>query len=192
MKRIVSFTAPSGCGKTTLAKELLNIVPGSCMIESYTTRTRRPSDIQGEYRYVTFHQFENFKRDGAFLWTASHGDNYYGTMSQSIRSFVESSMTLGIMILTPESVPLLAQFINAIGKGGCHTPIFITPPPREVLENRLRARGDTEESIKVRLTMSDSWEDVARHSSVSYIYITNDTTIASAASKLVKILPSWP
>ena len=190
MKTILTFTGLSGSGKTTLAKWILDNVPGACMIPSHTTRRGRQSDLKNEYRHITSDEFRGLRSSGEFLWTVSpDGMTHYGTKGSSIIEVFDSDpISAGIMILTPDGVSNLVKFLESLGEKDSHVPVFITPPPRNILEERLRKRGESEGGIKARLEGGRDWEEEARNSGIPYTYINNDTAVESAIEELRRIL----
>lgn len=188
MIQLLSLTGPSGTGKTTLAGAVIKSIPGAKMVPSYTTRSPRPNDLPGEYCYITKTAYGRMYRSDKFLWAAEHGGNCYGTTPGSIRDIFKSEDTLGIMILVPAVIPLLRQFLKEIGRGGPYLPVFVIPPPREVLEKRLKARGDLMKDIQLRLDEAEGWLKKAIVSGSPYSYIRNDGEIKDAATSLLKVL----
>ncbi|MFA6006997.1 MAG: hypothetical protein WC764_04720 [Candidatus Paceibacterota bacterium] len=191
MKRIiVSVTGPTGSGKTSIARGVLKERACAFMVQSHTTRDPRPSDLPGEYSYDTPDEYAHLYMTGSFLWTAKHGSTCYGTTPEIIRSAYEPTEALGIMILVPEVIPLLWQFLGKIGKGASYKPFFIVPPERAVLEGRLRARGDKVEEIALRLDEAQNWYRDAKLSGIPYTYIRNDGAIETAVNEILKSIPA--
>jgi len=190
MKRIiVSVTGSTGSGKTSMARGLLKEKPYAFMVQSHTTRDPRPSDLPGEYSYDTPDEYTHLFMTGSFLWTAKHGSTCYGTTPEVIKSAYEPDEALGIMILVPEVIPLLWQFLGKIGKGASYKPFFIVPPDRAILEERLRARGDKENEITLRLNEAQNWYRDAQLSGIPYTYIRNDGAVEDAVSELLRSIP---
>lgn len=188
MSRIVSLTGPSAAGKTMLASKLLTSLPEARMVTSYTTRKKRPSDLPGEYKYLSTAEFSAMHDRGAFLWTAIYDTGCYGTTPESIVAALKDPKTLGVMILLPSTIPLLVRFLHAIDEMKAYTPIFVSPPPPSVLEERLRARGDSEESIRKRLAADRDWLEQSIHSYMHYEYIDNDGDINDALVELLRAI----
>lgn len=174
---IVSITGVTGAGKTTLVKEVLTRMENSSMVESVTTRPRRPSDIKGEYRYVSLELFEQLEKTNSFLWTAEHAGTHYGTMGESIVRIIERDNAVGFMILVPQVLERLRAFLSALSAVNAHIPIFLVTPPDEVLGYRIAERGDNIENIRKRFKESAQWEYDARKSTTPFHFIGNNRPI---------------
>jgi guanylate kinase len=132
------ISAPSGSGKSTLTNEILKLVPDLRFSISYTTRKPRGSEIQGrEYHFVDRETFEEMIRRGEFLEHANVFGNYYGTA----RSFLDQARAEGKDLLLDIDVQGAAQVKQRLPDA---VSIFILPPSREVLEQRLRNRSQAE------------------------------------------------
>jgi len=141
------ISAPSGAGKTTLLKMVLPTLPNLAFSVSYTTRARRPGEIDGrDYHFVSRDEFLRLRDKGGFLeWAEVHG-NLYGTG----RAQVEQEMARGLDILLDIDVQGARQIREA---GVTNTwLLFIAPPDMAELERRLTSRGtDLAEIIALRL-----------------------------------------
>jgi guanylate kinase len=139
-------SAPSGSGKTTLVDRLLKEVPRLRFSISYTTRLPRGQEQNGrEYFFVTRERFEAMIARGELLEWAEVFGNYYGTS----RRFWDEARGSGQDLLLDIDVQGAAQVKEKIPDA---VSIFILPPSREVLEKRLRGRGqDSEDVIAKRL-----------------------------------------
>ena len=191
MDMLLSITAPSGSGKTTIAGMLIEQCASAFMVESYTTRGPRANDLPGEYVYISLREFEQLRQIGWFLWTAEHGGVHYGTNTGSIKNIFKIENSLGIMILVPEVIPHLIRFLKTINKEKHYIPVFIAPPERHVLEERLRKRGDAEEDIATRLNQASEWLLQAVRSGIRYSYIRNDAAPSVALRELQTLVRSW-
>lgn len=147
--------APSGAGKTTLVRHLLQRDAGISLSVSTTTRAPRPGEVDGrDYHFVDVATFSAMRDRGEFLeWAEVHG-NFYGTS----RPWLEAQMAAGRDILLEidwQGAQQVRQvFTEAVG-------IFILPPSMDELERRLRGRGqDSDEVIRRRL---DAALDEMRH-----------------------------
>src|SRR6266540_4322752 len=87
------ISAPSGAGKTSLCKEVVDILPNLRHSVSYTTRTARPGEVHGrDYFFVSHDEFERMKSAGEFAeWAEVHG-NFYGTSLQTLQEFREQGI----------------------------------------------------------------------------------------------------
>jgi guanylate kinase len=187
--QLVSITGPSGSGKTTLREEIIRALPYAYPVESYTTRAPRPEDPPGEYNHVSLREFSEMCGMNWFLWaTPEYAGSRYGTTADAVKNVFEHEGTLGIMVLLPEVLQMLTQFLEKIGKSSQYLPIFIVPPDRVELGRRLRARGDSEESIQKRLNVDAGWLRDARNSKIPYTYICNDGTVKDMTTELLSLL----
>jgi guanylate kinase len=173
------LAAPSGAGKTSLVKALLERMPRLQMSVSHTTRPRRPTEQHGrEYYFTTVPEFEHLVADGQFLEHARVFDNLYGTG----RAPVETRLAQGGDIVLEIDWQGARQVRAAMPD--CVT-IFILPPSREALEKRLRSRAtDTEEVIARRLR--DAVSDMSHWREFDYVVVNDD--FEKAVADLVAIV----
>ena len=165
--------APSGAGKTTLVRLLLENDPGICLSISTTTRLPRPGEQNGrEYHFVDVPIFLERIGNGDFLeWAEVHG-NYYGTS----KGWIADQMTAGQDVLLEIDWQGAQQvrkvFPEAIG-------VFILPPSLEALQERLSGRGtDSPETIARRMAAA---RDEMRHvDEFDYVIINDDLQQALA------------
>jgi guanylate kinase len=153
------ISAPSGSGKSTLVNELLKSVPDLEFSISYTTRAPRGSETDGrQYYFVSRVQFETMIKRDDFLEYAEVFGNYYGTA----RRFLQEAEQKGRDLLLDIDVQGAKQIQEKLPRA---VSIFILPPDRKTLEERLRKRGeDREEVIHRRLvTASREIEDFTRY-----------------------------
>jgi guanylate kinase len=140
------IAAPSGAGKTSLVRALMEREPGLRFSISYTTRPKRPAEQHGrDYFFVPKDEFERMVADGEFLEHARVFDNYYGTARRQVEEALSSGQDLILEIDWQGAAQIRAALPECIS-------IFILPPSRRELERRLRGRGtDAEEVIERRL-----------------------------------------
>jgi guanylate kinase len=165
--RLFVIAAPSGAGKTSLVRALIQRLPALRFSISYTTRTQRPNEVAGrDYFFVDRETFERMVAQGEFLEHARVFDNYYGTS----RSQVEGMLAAGENVLLEIDWQGAQQIRHAMPE--CKT-IFVLPPSREALEQRLRGRGtDSDEVIARRLR--DSIADMSHWNEFDYVVINDD------------------
>lgn len=143
---LIVISGPSGAGKGTLVKRLLEEVPNAWVSVSATTRTPRKGEENGkDYIFLSRDEFEQGIQDDDFLEWAEYDSNLYGTPRSSVLEHMESGDEV---ILEIE-----VQGASAVKKSmpEC-VMVFVEPPSLEVLEARLRGRGtNSEESIQARM-----------------------------------------
>lgn len=150
--KVIIITAPSGAGKTTLAKRLMQEHKDILFSVSATTRPPRDGEIHGkDYYFLTKEDFQNKIDAGEFLeWEEFYNGSRYGTL----RSDVEYHLNNGYFILFDVEVNGAANLKNIFGSSSFS--IFISPPDISTLERRLRGRGtENEETITLRLERAE-------------------------------------
>jgi guanylate kinase len=165
--RLFVIAAPSGAGKTSLVRALMEREPALRFSISYTTRPKRPNETHGkDYFFVAKDEFEGMVARGEILEHARVFDNYYGTaLSQ-----VEASLASGQDLILEIDWQGAQQIRRALPE--CRS-IFILPPSRDELERRLRSRGtDAEDVIQRRLR--DAASDMTHWSEFDYVVVNDD------------------
>ena len=165
--RLFVIAAPSGAGKTSLVKALLERRPELHVSISHTTRTRRPTEEHGrEYYFVTVPEFHELIAKGEFLEYAQVFDNFYGTG----RRPVERQLAQGRNVILEIDWQGARLVRNAMPD--CSS-IFILPPSRTALEERLRNRKtDSAEIIARRLR--DAVGDMSHWNEFDYVVVNDD------------------
>ncbi|WP_313950489.1 guanylate kinase [Accumulibacter sp.] len=164
-------TAPSGAGKTTLVRRLLENDPGIRLSISHTTRAPRAGERDGfEYHFVGVPDFLDEVRNEGFLeWAEVHG-NYYGTSTSGIESALHAGQDVLLEIDWQGAQQVRRLFPAAIG-------VFILPPSLDALERRLRARGtDSAETIARRVAAAR--EEMRHVGEFDYVIINDDLQCA--------------
>jgi len=161
------IAAPSGAGKTSLVRALMERRPDLRFSISYTTRPKRPTEVDTQdYFFVDKAKFESMVAESAFLEHACVFDNYYGTS----KSQVEQLLAQGENVL----LEIDWQGARQIRRGmpECRS-IFILPPSRQALEQRLRGRKtDSDEVIARRLR--DSIADMSHWAEFDDVVVNDD------------------
>jgi guanylate kinase len=165
--KLFVIAAPSGAGKTSLVKALLQRMPELHVSISHTTRNMRPTEAPGrEYYFVSVPEFETLVKRGEFLEHARVFDNYYGTGRQP----VEAQLAKGQDVVLEIDWQGAQQVRKALPE--CKT-IFILPPSRRSLEDRLRKRAtDSNEVIERRLR--DAVGDMTHWREFDYVVVNDD------------------
>ena len=166
-------SSPSGGGKGTIIRHVLEVVPNLSYSVSFTTRAPRPGEVNGrEYFFISRDVFDEMAAAGEFLESACVHGNYYGTAKRQI---VEETATgidivLEVDVQGAESVRQL--LLDSVS-------IFILPPSYEVLRARLIARGtDTAEQLEVRLRNAPA--ELRQYSKFDYVIINDEVKRAAA------------
>ena len=174
MTTIFIISAPSGSGKSTLVSHLLASVTGLMFSVSYTTRKRRGAEVEGaSYSFVTREDFERKRDRDEFLEWAEVFGHYYGTH----RGILEQARAQGKDLVLDIDVQGARQLKRQIPEA---VSVFVLPPSRQVLEQRLRARGEDREEVIAR-RLRDAAEEIRNYNSYDYVLINKDLTEAEAA-----------
>jgi len=165
-------SSPSGGGKTSLVKALLEAEPGVRLSVSFTTRAPRTGEVNGrDYNFVTTAEFQRMAAAGEMLESALIYGNHYGTSQK----WVETEIARGRDVLL-EIDWQGAQQVRRLMKGV--VSIFILPPSLEVLEARLKGRAqDSAEAVTRR--MAAAREEIAHVSEYEYVIINEDFSRAA-------------
>ena len=177
--RLYLVTAPSGAGKTSLVRELLRVQPNLRFSISYTTRPKRPNEVEGrDYHFVDQVKFARMVEADAFLEHARVFDYCYGTARQSVQTELAHGHDLLLEIDWQGAAQVRAAMPEAVS-------IFILPPSRAELERRLRSRAtDSEKVIQRRLREAVS--DMSHWREFEYVVVNDD--FERAVSALAQIL----
>jgi guanylate kinase len=179
MISVFIISAPSGSGKSTLVHRLLATVPRLTFSISYTTRKPRAGENDGvDYNFISREDFEARLARGEFLEFAEVFENYYGTNRVSFEQAAEEGRDLVLDIDVQGARQLRVAIPEAIS-------IFVLPPSREILEQRLRARSqDSEEVIQRRL--KGAAEEVRNYTQYDFVLINRE--IEASTARLVSIV----
>ena len=177
--RLYVIAAPSGAGKTTLVKKLVERNPALEFSISYTTRRKRATEVDGrDYIFVDEDRFNELKAAGELLESATVFDNLYGTS----RSQVEKHLADGDRVILEIDWQGARQVRESMP--GC-TSIFILPPSRPELERRLRGRKtDSDEVIAKRL--AQALDDMSHWNEFDFAIINDD--LAEAVAQLEAVI----
>jgi guanylate kinase len=171
--------APSGAGKTSLVRAMMDQRPAVELSVSFTTRAPRPGEVDGrDYRFVGREDFERRRAAGEFLeWAEVHG-NLYGTSRAWIAERMAAGVDIVLEIDWQGAVQVMEIFPDAVG-------IFIAPPSLEALRERLERRGqDSAEVIERRLRAATV--ELAQAHRFEYVIINQD--FATAVRQLTGIV----
>jgi guanylate kinase len=170
---LVVVSSPSGGGKGTLIRRVLNIVPDVSYSVSFTTRAPRVGEEHGlQYFFVTKEEFRALEREGAFLeWAVVHGELYGTAYAQVERELSEGRDIL--LEIDVQGADIVARLVaDAV-------MIFILPPSFEILRERLIARG-SEQPEELALRLRNSRQEVEAYKRFDYVIINDDADRAAA------------
>jgi guanylate kinase len=160
-------SSPSGGGKTSLVRALLEAEPEVRLSVSYTTRAARPGEVDGrDYHFVTPPAFERMLEAGEFLESAVIYGNRYGTSQK----WIERERAEGHDVLLEidwQGAQQVRRLMRQV------VSIFILPPSPEVLESRLRGRGEDSEEVVTR-RLAAARHEIAHVSEYEYVIINED------------------
>ena len=173
MSTVFIVSAPSGSGKSTLVSRLLTDVPDLMFSISYTTRKPRGAETDGQnYRFVSREDFEAMVSRDEFLEWAQVFGNYYGTH----RGILEEALAQGKDLVLDIDVQGARQLKLAVPEA---VTVFILAPSKQILEQRLRARGeDRDEVIERRL--KEAAEEIRNYGAYDYVLINRDLEKSAA------------
>ena len=165
---ILVLSSPSGAGKTTLSKRLLEADPNVRLSISVTTRAARPGEVDGEdYWFVTEAEFERRRESGELLEWATVFGNSYGTP----RAPVDDLMANGHDVLFDidwQGAQQIAETMSAD-----LVRVFVLPPSATVLEQRLRTRAQDSELV-VAQRMARASDEISHWAEYDYVIVNDD------------------
>lgn len=179
--RAVIISGPSGSGKGTTVKALLEERPDLKLSISATTRLPRPGEENGvNYFFVTREEFQKKIENGDMLEYAEFCENVYGTPREYIEQCVSNGEDVILEIEVQGGMQVMAKMPDAIS-------IFLIPPNRQSLEKRLRGRGtETEEVIRERL--AQSYEELKYSEKYDYVVVCGE--MSKCVSDILNIIDS--
>jgi guanylate kinase len=157
-------SAPSGTGKTTVVRRLVETTPGIRMSRSYTARAPRPGERDGfDYHFVTAERFEAMRHAGEFLEWAEVFGQLYGTRAPDTEHVLASGQDLVLVIDVQGARKVRQRGVPSIG-------IFLLPPSLGALEDRLRRRSQDPE-IEIRRRLEVARQEVSAYPDYDYLVI---------------------
>ena len=177
--RLIVISGPSGVGKGTVVRALLERDPQLRVSVSATTRPMRPNEIDGvHYYFISHEKFEEMIAQDLFLEHAQYVGNYYGTPEAPVDRMLEQGFDVILEIEVQGGLQVMKRRPDAIS-------VFLVAPSFEVLAARLRGRGDTdEEKVLMRLQQARMEYLVASQ----YHYVVVNDRLEDAVSDVQAIL----
>jgi guanylate kinase len=162
--RLYVIAAPSGAGKTSLVKALMAREPRLRFSVSYTTRTPRANEIDGrDYHFISPDRFQEMIERGEFLEHARVYDNFYGTGVQAVRDALAAGGLVLLEIDWQGARQVRERQPDA-------RTIFILPPTRQTLEDRLKARSTDSEAV-IQRRLHDARCDIGHWTEFDFVVI---------------------
>ena len=179
--KLFIISAPSGTGKTTLCRRVLNHFTGMRYSVSHTTRAPRGAEQDHiDYHFITRDEFEKGIQNGRWAeWAVVHG-NYYGTSAQYLEQQMNRGRDVLLDIDVQGTMQILKRFADSV-------TIFIMPPSLEALRSRLARRG-TEDGAVIEQRMKNAEIEMAQKEKYRHI-IVNDQ-LEEAEKELISLIES--
>lgn len=177
MTTVFIISAPSGSGKSTLVARLLASDPTLRFSVSYTTRRPRGNEKPGEsYVYIASDEFQRRVEDGEFLEHAEVFGNFYGTHREVLEQAQAEGKDLILDIDVKGARQLKERILEAV-------TIFILPPSRDILEQRLRSRSEDSEVV-IQRRLREAADELRNYKQYDYVLVNHqveDSTVTLSA-----------
>ncbi|MDG1906349.1 MAG: guanylate kinase [Arenicella sp.] len=171
-------SAPSGAGKTSLAKALIASSEFITMSVSHTTRTKRGGEVHGEdYFFVDQSEFQQMVEEGVFLEYAEVYGNYYGTSSLAVDEMLTKGLNVLLDIDWQGARRVRKKMPDAVS-------ISVLPPSIEELERRLRSRGSDSEDV-IQSRMQQALSEMAHCKESDFAVLNDDFNTALSELSLI-------
>ena len=158
------ISAPSGAGKTSLIKSLLETTKGISVSISHTTRAKRPGEEDGvDYHFVGASAFTDMVNKGAFLEHAQVFDNHYGTSESAVLDQLATGQDVILEIDWQGAEQVRIRISGTVS-------IFILPPSRPALRERLTGRGQDDDAI-INRRMHDAVTEMSHYHEFDYVVV---------------------
>ena len=172
--QIIVVSAPSGAGKTSLVRAVVELLPEIKISTSYTTREPRPGEIDGvHYNFISVDEFHCMITDMAFLEYAKVHQHFYGTSKFHVQRQTVEGHDIILEIDYQGANKVKKFFPQAL-------LVFIVPPSMQALSDRLKSRGqDSDEVISQRLLAAKN--ELRQHDAYDYLIVNEDFDYAKIA-----------
>lgn len=169
--KLYTISAPSGAGKTSLVQALIDADDSICVSVSHTTRSIRPGEENGvNYHFCDHAQFKAMLAEDAFLEHAEVFGNFYGTSKQWVQDTLAQGTDVILEIDWQGAQQIAAIIPNTVS-------IFILPPSREALRERLTNRGQDDDAI-IQGRMDEAVSEMSHYDQANYLVINDDFNVA--------------
>ena len=167
------LSSPSGAGKSSIANYILENDKSISLSVSCTTRNKRQGEVKGkDYQYISISEFNNKIKEGFFLEWAKVFDNFYGTPSNNVKDRISKGFDVLFDIDWQGTQQLSGN------DGFDIVTIFILPPTKKELEERLKRRAQ-DTAFEVNKRMLQASDEISHYMEYNYIIINNDLEKAS-------------
>ena len=174
------LSSPSGAGKTSICRKLVEIENDVVMSVSYTTRKKRKSEINGiDYFFVPDNEFEKLKNNDFFIEYAKVFDNWYGTPKKIVTDHMQNGVDV-VFDIDWQGAQKLYNFSSAD-----MVSIFILPPTKHELSQRLKNRAEDSDDI-VSLRMSKAKSEISHW--IEYDYVLINENLDECVKEVLTIL----
>ena len=197
MGRILTITGYSESGRHSLVERLLREHPTATLIKSVTTRDPSKSDLPGMYKHIEEDVFTVYWRLGTYLWSVAYQGLReqpfrYATEPKYVDRILRDEHAIGIMLLKPEGVIALRQYLRKKGCLDVHTAVFLEAPPDDIHRRRLKSRNISLRAMTRAFHKAKEWKEAAAVSKkeglVPYHFIKNDGRISVVANAVNALL----
>lgn len=168
---MVVLSGPSGCGKDTVLNRLLQMDETIKPSVSATTRAPRKDETEGvSYYYISKEDFERKIENDEFIEYVCYDGNYYGTLRSEVSRVVDNGGVIVLVIEVKGAANIIARYPDAVS-------VFLMPPSKDILEERLRRRGtDDEETIRSRLQIAV--DEMEKSRLYKHVVVNDDLDVA--------------
>ncbi len=171
MGTLFIISAPSGAGKTSLVTKLLGEMDNIQVSVSHTTRACRPGEQDAiNYHFISQQDFESMVSDNQFLEYAEVFGNYYGTSKEWVQSTLDQGIDVILEIDWQGAQQVREKFSRNVS-------VFILPPSKDALVERLQGRGQDEEAV-IEKRIAAATEEMSHYAEADYLVINDDFDIA--------------
>ena len=176
---LLVLSSPSGAGKTTITRRLLERDPTLALSVSVTTRPRRPSEIDGhDYHFIDQASFDRMVAEGELLEHATVFGNSYGTPRRPIDAAIAAGRDIVTDIDWQGTQQVKASLRDDL------VTIFILPPSNTALESRLRTRAQDSDAV-VAQRMAKSSEEMSHWPEYAYVIVNDDLDSSVAQAQAI-------